>query len=116
MLAGSFHRNIEAHPGSDQGCLPNHLSPSVQHSHLLQDRRDEDILCARPRVRARLRRPWPVSVLVLEQSINRLMRCAIAVIDWNDARPFGFRNYPKVAQVVARESGSMADGSSPSLG
>jgi 4-amino-4-deoxy-L-arabinose transferase-like glycosyltransferase len=37
-------------------------------------------------------------------------------IDWNDARPFGLRNYPKVAQVVARESGSMADGSSPSLG
>ena len=66
MLAGSFPRNIEAHPGSDQRCLPNHLSPSVRRSHLLQARRYEDILCARPRVRPWLRRPGPVSVLVLE--------------------------------------------------
>jgi len=74
MLAGSFHRNIEARPGSDQGCLPNHLSPSVRHSLLLQDRRDEDILCAGPRVRARLCRTRPVSVLVLKQSLGRLIR------------------------------------------
>src|SRR5690348_782191 len=66
MLAGSFPRNIEAHPGSDHSCLPNHLSPSMRRSHLLQARRYEDILRSRPRVRARLRRTGPVPVLVLE--------------------------------------------------
>jgi hypothetical protein len=66
MLAGSFPRNIEAHPGSDHSCLPNHLSPSLRRSHLLQARRYEDILRSRPRVRARLRRTGPVPVFVLE--------------------------------------------------
>ena len=66
MLAGSFPRNIEAHPGSDHSCLPNHLSPSMRRSHLLQARRYEDILRSRPRVRARLRRTGPVPVFVLE--------------------------------------------------
>lgn len=42
----------------------------MRRSHLLQARRYEDILRSRPRVRARLRRPWPVSVLVLEQSLS----------------------------------------------
>jgi hypothetical protein len=66
MLAGSFPRNIEADPESDHSCLPNHLSPAMQRSHLLQARRSEDILSARPRVRARLRRTGPVSVFVLD--------------------------------------------------
>src|SRR5437762_2751368 len=65
MLAGSFLGNIEGHRGNDQD-LPNHLSPSLPRSHLLQGRRYEDILCAGQRVRARLRRIEPVSVLVLE--------------------------------------------------
>jgi hypothetical protein len=38
----------------------------MRRSHLLQARRYEDILRARPRVRARLRRTGPVSVFVLE--------------------------------------------------
>jgi hypothetical protein len=56
VLASSFCRSIEANSGNhDQGCLPDHLCPSLRRSHVLQARRNESVHGCRSRVRAWLR-------------------------------------------------------------
>src|SRR6185369_12740869 len=56
VLASSLCRSIEAYSGNnDQGCLPDHLLPSLRGSHLLQARRDESVHGRRSRVPAWLR-------------------------------------------------------------
>jgi hypothetical protein len=56
VLASSFCRSIEADIGNnDQGCLPDHLLPSLRRSYVLQARRNESVHGCRSRVRAWLR-------------------------------------------------------------